>query len=73
MNANNYLGSSLFVVCLDSDYKNKIKNSDEVLRKRMLNNYAIVKLDRQNMKKYQYLMKHNQLEIMPEYSLPKIE
>ena len=73
MNANNYLGSSLFVVCLDSDYKSKIKTSDEVLRKRMLNNYAIVKLDRQSQKKYQYLMKHNQLEIMPEYSLPNIE
>jgi hypothetical protein len=73
MNANNYLGSSLFVICLDTAYKNKIKSTDEALRKKMLNNYAMVKQDKQAYRKYQYLMRHNQLDILPEYTLPKIQ
>ena len=73
MNANNYLGSSLFVVNLNFEYEHSTKTIEEVMRKRLLNNYAMVKEDKSMLKKFQYLMSKNQLEIMPDYTLPNIK
>ena len=73
MNCNNYLGSSLFVINLNFEYDGSVKTVEEILRKKFINNYAIVKEDKNMFMKYQNLMSKNQLEILPEYSLPAIK
>ena len=71
MNNNNYLGSSLMIINMDFSYMNKPKSIEEIMMKELKDKNDVE--SRKKLSKIRMDLKHNQLGVVTNITLPPIK